>query len=323
MSSRAFVEKHSHRSRRLKRLEETQEIQIRTTHRRRKLLTRGGVLAGFAMAMGVYPVAGTIAPYEPGIDNVPGVVRGEAPTSAHAMLGQGPSLVSIELPLPSPDDQARAIALSDRYTVSQHLPDCDPTKSEFEGGNGELTPDSLCTLWNGEQLRADAAVALAELNERFKVRFGRDMCIYEGYRSLAKQYETKRRRGWLAATPGTSVHGWGLAFDLCGGDDRGETKQWLEDNGPAWGWVNPEWAKTRKWEPWHYEYLPGTDQMNIYGNSNWQPDTGSETEEPSGSDTPSTSTSQSGTNSTPAPRTTPKPEPETEPAPTSGDSDDS
>lgn len=242
------------------------------------------------MAMVVYPVMGTITPYAGSLDNVPGVVLGEAPSTAHALLGSGPQLLASDLPLPDPDESARAIAVNNPYTTSQHLPDCDPSVP-WSGGNGQLTKASLCKLPSGIQLRADAAVAFAELDHRFKAKFGRNMCVLEGYRSLSKQYETKRRRGFLAATPGTSVHGWGLAFDLCGGDDRGATKQWLEDNGSAWGWVNPLWAKTRKFEPWHYEYLPGTDAMDHYGTSNWQSDGGGSSSA-SSSESDSTSTTE-------------------------------
>ncbi|PKQ25433.1 MAG: hypothetical protein CVT64_09490 [Actinobacteria bacterium HGW-Actinobacteria-4] len=312
MRSGAAAAKQSVQSRRLKRLEETHEIQTRVTHRRRKLLTRGGVLAGFGMAMGVYPVMGTIAPPMDGINNVAGIVRGEAPSTAHAILGDGPTLTASFLPLPSPDEQARAMAVNDRYVVSQYLPDCDPTV-EATGGNGELNVEALCTLWGGIQLRADAAVALAELNHRFNLKFGRDMCIYEGYRSLSKQYETKRRRGFLAATPGTSVHGWGLAFDLCGGDDRGETKQWIEDNGAAWGWVNPHWAKTRKFEPWHFEYKPGTDAMDYYGSNGWEADGGGAVYDDT---TPDTAPAPPKPATTTPPPTEPEPDPA--PQPTAG-----
>lgn len=329
MRSAASSARQTFVPRRVKRLEESQEIQVRSIHRRRKLLTRGGVLAGFAMTMVIYPAMGTIAPQPEPVDSIPGVVRGENPSTAHALLGSGPTLVSSDLPLPSPDDQARAMAVNDRYTVSQYLPNCDAS-AEVKGGNGELNEEALCEIHSGDLLRADAAVAFAELNERFKNKFGRDICVYEGYRSLSKQYETKRRRGFLAASPGTSVHGWGLAFDLCGGDDRGETKQWLESNGPAYGWVNPLWAKTRKFEPWHYEYKPGTDAMDLYGSDNWESDGGrpdSDSDSGSSSDSSdSDSGSSTPSKTTPAPKPTDEPtddptdEPEPTPSPTASGS---
>ena len=265
MRSQASADSQALRSRRIKRLEHTQEIQILTTHRRRKVWTRGGVLAGFGMAMIVYPVMGTIAPYENSAQSVFGVVLGEAPTTAEAMLGAGPQLADTDLPLPSPDDVSKALALSDRYTVSLQLPDCVPPP-ELDAPNGELPDSLLCDIWGGQQLRADAAVTLAELNYQFKSEFGRNLCITSSYRTLSEQYVIKRKRGYLAATPGKSFHGWGLAIDLCDGDYRGTAREWLDKNAATYGWVNPDWAKSRIYEPWHWEYLPGTLDYDPYGN---------------------------------------------------------
>jgi len=258
----------AHRSRKVRRIERTQEIQVRSTHRRRKVLTRGGVLAGFILAMVVYPVVGTITPNAGAAESVPGVVAGEAPSTARALLGDGPQLLASELPLPDAYDGAAALAAAAQYDISQYLPGCDPTVG-WEGRNGRLTQDSLCSIGGGEQLRNDAAVAFAELNHRFKLEFGRDICLSDSYRTLSSQYATKRSQGWLAATPGKSVHGWGLAIDLCRSDASGYTKSWLEENGRTWGWINPGWAKSSKWEPWHWEYLPGTDDLGVYEANYW------------------------------------------------------
>lgn len=258
----------AHRSRRHRRIQETQEIQVRTTHRRRKVLTRAGVLAGFALAMVVYPVMGTIAPGSAAAEAVPGVIAGESPSTARALLGDGPQLVESELPLPDAAVGSAALIAAEEFDISQHLPGCDPTLG-WEGRNGRLSADSLCSIGGGEQLRNDAAVAFAELNHRFKLEFGRDICLSDTYRTLSGQYATKARQGWLAATPGKSVHGWGLAIDLCRSDARGATKSWLEENGRMWGWINPGWAKSSKWEPWHWEYLPGTNEIGVYESSYW------------------------------------------------------
>ena len=319
MRSAASSAKQSFVPRRLKRMEETQEIQIRTTHRRRKVLTRGGVLAGFAMSMVIYPAMGTIAPHDAQLDNVPGIERGEAPSTAHALLGTGPQLVSSDLPLPSPDDQARAIAVNNPYTESQHLPDCSPS-GDLDAPNGELPDSVLCNIWGGQQLRADAAVALAELNYRYKLEFGRSLCITSSYRTIGEQYAIKRQKGYLAATPGKSFHGWGLAIDLCNGDYRGASKEWLTANGTAYGWINPDWAKTRIYEPWHWEYLPGTRDYDPYGNGGGSdgtresddggvPDTNPDpAPEPSEPD-PAPAPKPKPTASTPPPEEEPEPEP--------------
>lgn len=261
-------------SRRVKRITETQEIQIRTTRRRRKIFTRSGVLAGFGLAMVVYPVLGNVVTYENSAQAVPGIIVGEAPTTGHAILGDGPALITSSLPLPSVADEAAYIASNtDFYVVNSLLPDCLPQDS-YEGENGKIPLDQLCRLWGdrGVYLRADAALALAKLNEEFRIAFGRDLCISSGYRSYEDQVATKRKRGYMAATPGKSVHGWGLAFDLCSGDDEGAPKRWLDANAATFGFENPSWAKFRKFEPWHWEYMPGTQELGVYGSEYWESD---------------------------------------------------
>ncbi len=244
-----------HASRKQRRIEQTQEIQIRTTHRRRKLITRAGVLMGFVAAMVVYPVMGTIAPYANASEYIPGVVEGQAPTTATAILGAGPQFESSDLPLPSIDDRAGAILTSNELPVASNLlPDCDP---EYSGtfSNGRLASSQLCDLWvPGEKMRPDAALALAALNEQFRTEFGRSLCIADSYRSISAQYSTKATRGYLAATPGTSMHGLGLAVDFCRSDASGVYLSWLKRNAATYGFWNPDWAKTSKYEPWHWEY---------------------------------------------------------------------
>ncbi len=62
----------------------------------------------------------------------------------------------------------------------------------------------------------------------------------------------------MAATPGTSNHGWGLALDLGGGiNSWGTTERaWMVANAPAAGWISPDWAQPGrgKEEPWHWEF---------------------------------------------------------------------
>jgi hypothetical protein len=302
VSKRESASHSTLRSRRLKRLAETHEIQIRSLHQRRRFLTRGGVLVGFALAMVVYPIVGTLTPYAGAAQLVPGVQSAqENPSSVYALFGQGPQLVASELPLPDPDAQSQAIAELVNYDVSSYLPGCDSSEKPT-GGNGELSTNALCDIGGGNLLRADAAVAFAELNHLFELRFGRPICVDNSYRSLGEQYATKRQQGYLAATPGTSVHGWGLAFDLCGSDDNGATKAWLEDNGSTFGWVNPYWAKRSKWEPWHWEWEPGTIELDVYEGGYWSGDSA----RPSSS---SSSASEPEAADTAAPEPLPEPEP--------------
>ncbi len=256
-------------SRRIKRLTETREIRVRSTHRRRKFVARGGVLAGFGLAMVVYPVMGNVVEYHRNAaEAVPGVVLGQSPATGHALLGDGPSLIPTVLDLPTADESSLAYVVADTgYMYSPLLPNCVPPAS-FEGEiNGQLPADHLCLLPDGKNyLRADAAQSFAQMNEQFKAEFGRSICIGEGYRSYGDQVRIKSLRGYLAASPGTSMHGYGVAFDLCGGDDKGAPKEWLEKKSDAYGFFNPNWAKYRLLEPWHFEYKPGTDALGYYDN---------------------------------------------------------
>ncbi|MEL7977988.1 M15 family metallopeptidase [Isoptericola sp. F-RaC21] len=146
------------------------------------------------------------------------------------------------------------------------LPGCDGVAAG-SGSNGQIPSSELCTLWDGRtQVRADAAVALAELNEAYKAAWGESMCITDGFRSYAQQVATKAAKGYLAARPGTSNHGWGLAIDICPETYSGSRWDWLAANAPAYGWDNPNWARPggSKYEPWHWEYTAGVTQMGGY-----------------------------------------------------------
>jgi LAS superfamily LD-carboxypeptidase LdcB len=149
------------------------------------------------------------------------------------------------------------------------LPDCDGVVPISSESNGQLPSANLCTLWDGdERLRADAAVALAKMNIAYRKRFGHDMVVTDGYRTLSEQYAIKQSRGWYAATPGTSEHGWGIAVDLGDGvqSRSSATYQWLRANARAYGWYNPAWAQpggSGPDEPWHWQYRPGEESLGI------------------------------------------------------------
>lgn len=252
-----------HRSRKDLRGVHSAEVRTRSRERRRRLLTRGGVLAGFAIAMVVYPVVGTIAPYASAetVEQVAPATSDGTLTAATAILGAGPTFESSDLPLPTVDEAAAAVlTLNDLPEITSILPDCDPD-FDTNVSNGRLASDQLCELWvAGEQLRPDAALAFAYLNEEFKAEFGTSICIADTYRSISEQYATKASRGYLAATPGTSMHGLGLAVDLCRSHASGVYFRWLSTNAAAYGFWNPDWAKTSKYEPWHWEYEPGASE---------------------------------------------------------------
>ncbi|MEV1199757.1 D-alanyl-D-alanine carboxypeptidase family protein [Microbispora rosea] len=138
---------------------------------------------------------------------------------------------------------------------------CDPTRigQAEQYPNGLLPQTILCPLPQaGEELRADAAIAFADLNIAYKKRFGSSMCISDSYRNLSEQQSIYYRRPGFAATPGKSNHGLGLAVDLCGGVQNFRSVQfnWLEANSKRYGWIHPDWSYHSPFEPWHWEYDP-------------------------------------------------------------------
>lgn len=124
--------------------------------------------------------------------------------------------------------------------------------------NGMIPSDRLCALPRSHALRCDAAVAYSKLADAFQERFGRSLCITDSYRSYPQQVALYAKKPSLAALPGTSNHGWGLAVDLCGGVDKFATAQheWMKANAGRYGWMHPRWAGPNgsRPEPWHWEF---------------------------------------------------------------------
>jgi hypothetical protein len=143
------------------------------------------------------------------------------------------------------------------------LPGCDGRVTSYDYPNGEIPADELCTLNFAPRhhLRADAAVALAKLNIAYRARYGQNLCLTDSYRSLAAQQSVAARKPGLAARPGTSEHGMGLAVDFCGGIQTygSQRYDWMRANAPTFGWANPAWAipPSSREEPWHWEYVVG------------------------------------------------------------------
>ncbi|MBW3602666.1 MAG: D-alanyl-D-alanine carboxypeptidase family protein [Actinobacteria bacterium] len=126
--------------------------------------------------------------------------------------------------------------------------------------NGRIPAAVLAAVAPGERLRADAADAWRRMTAAHRAQLGRPIGVTDTYRSYSQQVELAAYKGTLAATPGSSNHGWGLAVDLVvpGGYDD-PTYRWLAANGPRFGWVNPDWAREggSKPEPWHWEFVGG------------------------------------------------------------------
>lgn len=129
--------------------------------------------------------------------------------------------------------------------------------------DGTADPVGLCPLpfVPGSLLRCDAADALVRLNEVFRAEHGKDLPVGGTYRSFEEQVAVKQAKGSLAATPGSSHHGWGVAVDFSGFGGVGQFDSplyaWMMEHGPAFGWEHPEGmgpGGSGPLEPWHWEY---------------------------------------------------------------------
>lgn len=232
--------------------------------------------AGAVMAVGIVGVAGVLAQALPGPqagDTAQAATRGgdtsiagssATDSSSHqpeSALAPSRDVVSA-VPAPVLPTSLRMTAVS-RAKERAAMPGCDVKNVRNDYANGKIPADELCTLpWaKRHRLRADAAVALAKLDVAYNERFDTDLCLTDSYRSLASQISVAARKPGLAARPGFSEHGWGLAVDLCDGGDVAGTPQhdWLLQHAPEFGWDNPDWARPSGSRPeaWHWEYVAG------------------------------------------------------------------
>jgi len=134
--------------------------------------------------------------------------------------------------------------------------------------NGRLPRSALAPITraaNGEQayLRKDAARAFMAMNAESERRYGvtlratsarsanRDIKDQEYFWAGSPNNPKRTWRGNLAAYPGTSNHGWGLAIDLATPQMR-----WIVDQiGAKYGWAKKWSDAPGEW--WHLKWRPG------------------------------------------------------------------
>nr|WP_255633292.1 M15 family metallopeptidase [Demequina sp. TTPB684] len=120
-------------------------------------------------------------------------------------------------------------------------------------GNGKIPADALAPL-NGssERMWAPAAERLNAMISDAKAA-GVSISVTDGYRTYDSQVRLAQQKGLysqggLAAAPGTSEHGWGLAVDL----GLNPTAQaWMRQHAQDYGFV-----ENVPREPWHWEFVP-------------------------------------------------------------------
>ncbi|WP_229831047.1 M15 family metallopeptidase [Actinoplanes ianthinogenes] len=120
-------------------------------------------------------------------------------------------------------------------------------------GNGRIPAEALEQVGGTRhKLWAPAAEKLTQLIADAKAD-GVTIGITDSYRPYTEQVDLARRKGLysqggLAAKPGTSEHGWGMATDL---DLNPEALSWMRKNGGRYGFVE----NVRR-ESWHWAFRP-------------------------------------------------------------------
>ncbi|GAA4628803.1 M15 family metallopeptidase [Cellulomonas oligotrophica] len=117
--------------------------------------------------------------------------------------------------------------------------------------NGRLPEAAVSAVGDtGHRLFEPAARQLEKLLAAAQAQ-GVDIGITDSYRTYETQVDLVRRKGLysqggLAAAPGTSDHGWGMAVDL---DLDAKAQAWMRQNAGAYGF-----AEDTPREPWHWAF---------------------------------------------------------------------
>lgn len=120
-------------------------------------------------------------------------------------------------------------------------------------GNGQIPTQALVPIDDtGHRLWAPAAAQFQSLMAEASAQ-GITIGINDSYRTLESQQALVPRlglynEGGLAAVPGTSRHGWGMAVDL---QLNSEAQAWMRANGERFGFV-----EDTPREPWHWAFYP-------------------------------------------------------------------
>ena len=157
--------------------------------------------------------------------------------------------------------EADRVVLEAQRVVAAQLGD--KIEAADDSPNGAIPADVLCGLSFNDSalLRCDAAQALELLAAAYRAEFGGNPGLASTYRSFSEQVAVRQTRGGLAAVPGSSNHGRGLAVDFANFGSLGQfgapTYRWMSDNAGQFGWHHPaimEPGGGGPQEPWHWEF---------------------------------------------------------------------
>ncbi len=182
-------------------------------------------------------------------------------------LGQVQSVSAVSQSVQSPPAAGESFA---GYLQSAVAADAKPTSTAASRRADQLTsagvPVELASFGNGRipagaleqigttshRLWAPAAESLTRMIADARQQ-GVHIGITDSYRPFSEQVDLARRKGLysqggLAAKPGTSEHGWGMAADLA---LDAPALSWMRQNGEKYGFVNDVSR-----ESWHWAYRP-------------------------------------------------------------------
>lgn len=157
----------------------------------------------------------------------------------------------------NPKRSARSIAKIDEAGVpgalaAQVIGEQTPVQGAFnpdrwihKHDNGRIPLEDMVKIGPDDYLRQDAAAAWKAMVKAAR-KDGVDLVLTGGDASAYRDYETqvrlKAEKPTLAATPGKSNHGWGIAVDVATG------REWIAANGDEFGWHQ------LPTEDWHFDF---------------------------------------------------------------------
>lgn len=118
--------------------------------------------------------------------------------------------------------------------------------------NGRIPNNLLSSIGGGHLLVAPAARAFTQLKAAAQ-QAGVKIGVNDSYRSYDEQVQMAKEKGLysqggLAAKPGTSDHGLGIALDL---QLDAKAQAWMKQNADKYGFINNVAG-----ESWHWTYKP-------------------------------------------------------------------
>ena len=156
-------------------------------------------------------------------------------------------------------NQSVVTVATEALSEAQDAITCPAPDQTWDPDSGKIPSSALAPIpWAPTHLvRADILDSLVELDAAYLEAFGEHLTINSSYRSYESQASLYDPASPIAAPPGCSNHGMGLAVDIGGGVETFGTEQyeWLKANAETYGWTHPAFAEPdgRVPEPWHWE----------------------------------------------------------------------